>query len=240
MPRQPRPDLADVPQHVVQRGNDRQPCFYVADDYRRYLAGLRESAIRYGCLVHAYVLMTNHVHVLVTPSSAGAVSRMMQWLGRQYVGYINGRYRRTGTLWEGRYKSCLVDTERYLLTCYRYIELNPVRAAMVADPADYAWSSYRANAQAVPDTVVVPHAEYLRLGADQEQRCVAYRALFKDALGDDRLAEIRAYVQQQRALGTPRFQHEIEAMIGRCARVRAAHRPRRGESAAIGTGSDPL
>lgn len=182
MPRQPRPDLAGVPQHVVQRGNDRQPCFYVADDYRRYLGGLRESATRYGCVVHAYVLMTNHVHLLVTPSSVGAVSRMMQWLGRQYVGYINGRYRRTGTLWEGRYKSCLVDTERYLLTCYRYIELNPVRAAMVADPADYAWSSYRANAQALADPLVVPHAEYLRLGADAPERCVAYRYLFEDAL----------------------------------------------------------
>ena len=240
MPRQPRPDLADVPQHVVQRGNDRQPCFYVTDDYRRYLAGLRESAIRYGCSVHAYVLMTNHVHLLVTPSSAGgAVSRMMQWLGRQYVGYINGRYRRTGTLWEGRYKSCLVDTERYLLTCYRYIELNPVRAAMVADPADYAWSSYRANAQALPDKVIVPHVEYLRLGTDVSERCVAYRQLFKEVLGDDRLAEIRAYVQQQRALGTPRFQREIEAMIGRCTSVRAAHRPRRNKDA-FGTGSDPL
>jgi putative transposase len=200
---------------------------------------LRESAIRYGCSVHAYVLMTNHVHLLVTPSSAGAVSRMMQWLGRQYVGYINGRYRRTGTLWEGRYKSCLVDTERYLLTCYRYIELNPVRAAMVADPADYAWSSYRANAQALLDTVVVPHTEYLSLGADVSERCVAYRQLFKEVLGDDRLAEIRAYVQQQRALGMPRFQREIEAMIGRCANVRAAHRPRRNKDA-FGTSSDPL
>lgn len=239
MPRQPRLDLADVPQHVVQRGNDRQPCSYVTDDYRRYLAGLRESAIRYGCSVHAYVLMTNHVHLLVTPSSAGAVSRMMQWLGRQYVGYINGRYRRTGTLWEGRYKSCLVDTERYLLTCYRYIELNPVRAAMVADPADYAWSSYRTNAQALPDKVVVPHAEYLRPGADASERCSAYRQLFKEVLGDARLAEIRAYVQQQRALGTIRFQREIEAMIGRCANVRAAHRPRRDKDA-FGKGSDPL
>lgn len=239
MPRQPRPDLADVPQHVVQRGNDRQPCFYVADDYRRYLAGLRESAIRYGCSVHAYVLMANHVHLLVTPSSTGAVSRMMQWMGRQYVGYINGRYRRTGTLWEGRYKSCLVDTERYLLTCYRYIELNPVRAAMVADPADYAWSSYHANAQALPDKLVVPHAEYLRLGADASERCSAYRQLFKEVLGDARLAEIRAYVQQQRALGTIRFQREIEAMIGRCANVRAAHRPRRDKDA-FGKGSDPL
>jgi putative transposase len=224
---------------MVQRGNDRQPCLYVTDDYRRYLAGLRESAIRYGCSVHAYVLMTNHVHLLVTPPSAGAVLRMMQWLGRQYVGYINGRYRRTGTLWEGRYKSCLVDTERYLLTCYRYIELNPVRAAMVADPADYAWSSYRANAQALPDKVVVPHVEYLRLGTDVSERCVAYRQLFKEVLGDDHLAEIRAYVQQQRALGTPRFQREIEAMIGRCTSVRAAHRPRRNKDA-FGTGSDPL
>lgn len=222
-----------------QRGNDRQPCFYVTDDYRRYLAELRESAIRYGCSVHAYVLMTNQVHLLVTPSSAGAVSRMMQWLGRQHVGYINGRYRRTGTLWEGRYKSCLVDTERYLLTCYRYIELNPVRAAMVADPADYAWSSYRANAQALPDKVVVPHVEYLRLGTDVSERCVAYRQLFKEVLGDDRLAGIRAYVQQQRALGTPRFQREIEAMIGRCTSVRAAHRPRRNKDA-FGTGSAPL
>lgn len=238
MPRQPRPDLADVPQHVVQRGNDRQPCFYVTDDYRRYLAGLRESAIRYGCSVHAYVLMTNHVHLLVTPSSAGAMSRMMQWLGRQYVGYINGRYRRTGTLWEGRYKSCLVDTERYLLTCYRYIELNLVRAAMVADPADYAWSSYRANAQTLPDKVVMPHVEYLRLGTSVSERCVAYRQLFEEVLGNDRLVQIRAYVQQQRALGTPRFQREIEAMIGRCASVRAAHRPRRNKDA-FGTGSDP-
>jgi putative transposase len=237
MPRQPRPDLADVPQHVVQRGNDRQPCFFVGDDYRRYLAGLRESAIRYGCVVHAYVLMTNHVHLLVTPSSSGAVSRMMQWLGRQYVGYINGRYRRTGTLWEGRYKSCLVDTERYLLTCYRYIELNPVRAAMVADPGDYVWSSYRANAQLLPDLVVMPHAEYLRLGADAAERCVAYRELFKEALSADHLAEIRAYVQQQRVLGTPRFQREIEAMIGRCASVRPAHRPRHS-SESDGTGSD--
>ena len=239
MPRQPRPDLAGVPQHVVQRGNDRQPCFYVEDDYRRYLTGLREAAIRYGCLVHAYVLMTNHVHLLVTPSSAGAVSRMMQWLGRQYVGYINGRYRRTGTLWEGRYKSCLVDTERYLLTCYRYIELNPVRAAMVADPADYVWSSYRANAQSLPNAVVVPHVEYLRLGAAEAQRCAAYRELFKEVLSAERLAEIRAYVQQQRVLGTPRFQREIEAMIGRCASVRPAHRPKRSNKSG-GTGSDPV
>ena len=236
MPRQPRPDLASVPQHVVQRGHDRQPCFYVEDDSRRYLAALREPAIRYDCVVHAYVLMTNHVRLLVTLSSARAVSRMMQWLGPQCDGYINGRYRRTGTLWVGRYKSCLVDTQRYLLTCHRYIELNPLRAAMVAEPGDYAWSSYRANAQWLPDAVVLPHTEYLRLGADAAERCVAYRELFKEALSADRLAEIRAYVQQQRVLGSPRFQLEIETMLGRCASVRPAQRPRRS-SESDGTGS---
>lgn len=155
------------------------------------------------------------------------------------MGYINGRYRRTGTLWEGRYKSCLVDTECYLLTCYRHIELNPVRAAMMADPGDYVWSSYRANAQLLPVAVVVPHAEYLRLGAHAAERCVAYRELFKEALSADRLAEIRACVQQQRMLGAPRFQREIEAMIGRCASVRPAHRPRRS-SESEGSVSDPL
>lgn len=115
MPRQPRRDLAGVPQHIVQRGNDRHACFFEDVDYRTYLTGLREASLRYGCALHAYVLMTNHVHFLLTPNARGGVSRVMQWLGRHYVGYINGRYRRTGTLWEGRYKSCLVDTGRYLL-----------------------------------------------------------------------------------------------------------------------------
>ena len=119
MPRQPRLDLAGVPQHVVQRGHDRQACFFAEEDYRCYLTGLRQAAARYGCAIHAYVLMTNHVHLLVTPDAVGAVSRMMQWLGRHYVGHVNARYRRTGTLWEGRFKSCLVDSERYVLRCYR-------------------------------------------------------------------------------------------------------------------------
>jgi putative transposase len=137
MPRQPRLDLANIPQHVVQRGNDRQPCFFTDVDRVRYLQDLREIAIREGCNVHAYVLMTNHVHLLMTPAASGQVARVMQSLGRRYVRYINDRYRRTGTLWEGRYKSSLVDRETYLLHCYRYIELNPIRAHMTADPLDY-------------------------------------------------------------------------------------------------------
>lgn len=225
MPRQPRPDLAAVPQHVVQRGNDRQACFFEEVDYRTYLTGLRQASQRYGCSVHAYVLMTNHVHLLLTPAASGGVSRMMQWLGRHYVGYVNARYRRTGTLWEGRYKSCLVDTERYLLTCYRYIELNPVRAAMVPTPGEYRWSSYHVNARGMGDPAVSPHLEYLRLGPDAASRQLAYQMLFDEVLTHERITEIRAYLQQQRALGSLRFQHQVEAMLGRCAQVRPAHRP---------------
>lgn len=225
MPRQPRPDLAGIAQHVVQRGIDRQACFFSEEDYRCYLTGLRQAASRYACRVHAYVLMTNHVHLLVTPESVGAVSRMMQWLGRHYVGHVNSHYRRTGTLWEGRFKSCLVDSERYLLLCHRYIELNPVRAGMVEQLRDYRWSSYHGNALGEANPILAPHASYLALGANPASMQQAYRDLFREGIDESRLAEIRAYVQQQRALGGTRFQAQIEAMLGRCARVRPAHRP---------------
>ncbi|EIL89461.1 transposase [Rhodanobacter fulvus Jip2] len=127
MPRQPRLDLAGVPQHVVQRGNDRQPCFFQDVDHVRYLDELPEVCLREKCAVHAYVLITNHVHLLMTPSTQGQVARVMQPLGRRYVRYVNGRYRRTGTLWEGRYKACLVDSETYRLRCYRYMKTGSVR-----------------------------------------------------------------------------------------------------------------
>ena len=220
MPRQRRLDLPGVPQHVIQRGNNRQPCFLREQDYRCYLSQLGEAALACDCRIHAYVLMTNHVHLLMTPEVAGAVARTMQSLGRRYVGYFNATYRRSGTLWEGRYKSCLVDSERYLLTCYRYIELNPVRAAMVVAPGDYVWSSYHSNAEGQLDRLVHPHDEYAQLGITVEERCAAYRALFHEAIGEDRMNEIRAYVQQQRALGTRRFQAGIEAELQRVATVR--------------------
>ena len=227
MSRQPRPDLAGVPQHVVQRGNDRQPCFFRPDDYGRYLANLRESSLRYGVAVHAYVLMTNHVHLLVTPSTIGAVSRMMQCLGRRYVAHINVSYRRTGTLWEGRFKSCLVDTDAYLLTCQRYIELNPVRARMVARPEDYAWSSYRWHALGEADSTLRSHDGYRALGDSEDERRMVYRRLFDEVLSEQDVDEIRAYLQQQRAWGGPRFQAAIAAQLDRCAQVRPAHRPRK-------------
>ena len=139
MPRKPRFNLIGIPQHVIQRGNNREPCFYAEQNYRRYLDDLREVAEKYRCRIHAYVLMTNHVHILVTPMVEYGISQMMQALGRRYVYYINMTYKRTGTLWEGRFKASLIDSDAYLLTCMRYIELNPIRANMVSHPGEYQW-----------------------------------------------------------------------------------------------------
>jgi putative transposase len=164
MPRKPRFQLAGIPQHVIQRGNNREACFRSESDYRRYLDDLAASAEKYTCRIHAYVLMTNHVHLLVTPEHAPGIGEMMQALGRRYVHYINKTYRRTGTLWEGRYKASLIDSEAYFLTCMRYIELNPVRAQMVAHPGEYQWSSYCAAAQGRAGALLSPHPIYIELG----------------------------------------------------------------------------
>lgn len=203
MPRQPRLDIAGVPQHIIQRGHNRQPCFLGESDNLRYLEDLRVLSGREGCAIHAYVLMTNHVHLLVTPEATGQVARLMQSLGRRYVRYVNDRYRRSGTLWEGRYKACLVDSESYLLECYRYIELNPVRAAMVATPEAYRWSSYHANALGRSDPLVRPHSVYQTLGSDGAARCVAYRAMVAEAIPESELLVIRSHIQHQRTLGLP-------------------------------------
>lgn len=230
MPRLPRLDVPGIPQHVVQRGNDRQPCFYSDGDRRRYLEDLREISLKLGCAVHAYVLMTNHVHLLATPRERGDLGRMMQALGRRYVRYVNDRYDRTGSLWEGRFKACLVDSERYVLACHRYIELNPVRAAIVVDPGDYPWSSYRHNALGQPDPLLTARPEYAALGPCAEARHEAYRMLVAQELPDEDIAAIRLYVQRQQALGTERFQHAIGEMLGRRAGPGRNGRPRQSET----------
>jgi putative transposase len=227
MARLPRLDLASVPQHVVQRGNNRLPCFLDDEDRQRYLQCLRQGLSRFGCRLHAYVLMNNHVHLLLTPNEVGAVSRLMHTFSRNYVGLFNSRHGRTGTLWEGRYKACLVDSGSYFLACSRYIELNPVRAWMVAQPIDHPWSSYAANAERRADPLLTPHPEYLALGLDSAARASAYRALFADALPADLVEEIRRYLQQQRALGTDRFRSWVESRTGRFTEVRPAGRPPR-------------
>lgn len=230
MPRQPRLDLPGIAQHIVQRGNDRQPCFFEDADRRRYLEDLREAALKHGCDVHAYVLMTNHVHLLVTPSDAGQISAMMQSLGRRYVGYVNVRHHRTGTLWEGRYKACLVDSESYLLRCYRYIEMNPVRAGMVAAPSDYPWSSHASNAHGIADPLLHRHPCYLQLGQDEQARRQRYRELFDQIPNDDELDSIRLHLQRQHALGSDRFRAAIEAQLNRRAGPAKIGRPRKRQS----------
>ncbi len=230
MARLPRPDLAGIPQHIVQRGNNRMPCFLDDEDRQRYLQGLCEGLLRYRCSLHAYVLMSNHVHLLLTPMEAGAISRLMQTFGRNYAGLFNGRHGRTGTLWEGRYKSCLVGSERYVLTCYRYIELNPARAWMSDDPRRYVWSSCRAYAAGHLDPLITPHPAYLDLGSNAVDRQAAYDQLLTEVLPDETLADIRLYLQQQRALGTDRFREQVQAKLQRFAGVRPAHRPRKTPS----------
>ena len=146
LPRRPRIHRDRVPLHIVQRGHNREPCFFGEEDYQSYLHRLGEALKKEPCALHAYALMTNHVHLLITPEHAESIPRLIIALGRRYVQYINTTYRRTGTLWDRRYKSSLIQAETYLLSCQRYIELNPVRAAMVDDPAHYRWTSYRHNA----------------------------------------------------------------------------------------------
>ncbi|MEO6365171.1 MAG: transposase [Luteimonas sp.] len=225
MARLPRPDLAGIPQHVVQRGNNRLPCFLDDEDRQRYLQCLRHALTRFGCQLHAYVLMDNHVHLLLTPGEAGAVSRLMHTFARNYAGWFNARHGRTGTLWEGRYKACLVDSCGYFLACSRYIELNPVRAWMVPVAADHPWSSHASNAFGLTDPLLAPHAEYLALGTDRGARAEAYRALFAEALPDTLVHEIRHYLQQQKTLGSDRFRTWVEARTGRFETARSVGRP---------------
>ncbi|MEA2078541.1 MAG: transposase [Pseudomonadota bacterium] len=215
MARLPRYVLPGHPQHVIQRGNNRSVIFAAEQDYRFYLEKLEEACKQHHCDVHAYVLMTNHVHLLITPQTGKGLGKAMQSLGRRYVQYFNYQYRRTGTLWEGRYRATLVDSENYLLTCYRYIELNPVRAGMVTHPSEYPWSSYHANATGRPDGLVTRHELYRRLGRGQTERLDAYRQLFEQQLSAPELTRIRNATNKAWVLGNRRFREQIEAIIDR-------------------------
>lgn len=213
MPRKPRFYLPGMPVHAVQRGRSREAVFYEDSDYRAYLDWLREGAARYKCAIHAYVLMTNHVHVLATPADDEGISRMMQYVGRRYVPYINYHYGTSGSLWEGRYKASLVQEEGYLLSCMRYIELNPVRADMVNHPREYRWSSYRANGEGRDDLLITPHQIYVSLGRTKDQRKEAYRAFFKAHIESDETPQIRAAWQTGTPLGNDHFRAQVEAKL---------------------------
>jgi putative transposase len=215
MPRRARLVLPNVPLHLIQRGNNRQACFFADADYRVYLAWLAEHAGANGCRVHAYVLMSNHVHLLISADEAGSPGALMKALGQQYVQYVNRRYGRSGTLWEGRFRSCLIQEEMYLLICQRYIELNPVRAGMVQQPAQYKWSSYRGNAEGCADPILSPHPLYSGMAGDAGERQRVYRSLFDDALAPDRVNALRKATNGNFALGDPAFAERAAAALGR-------------------------
>ena len=227
MPRRPRIAVAGVPLHIIQRGNNRQACFFSADDHRLYLEWLAEYAQDSGCAIHAYVLMTNHVHLLLTPADADSAGRLMKRLGQRYVQYVNRSYRRSGTLWEGRYRSCIAQDEAYVLACYRYIEMNPVRAGMVEHPAEYPWSSYASNAQGGGPSWLAAHAQYFALATDEPGRRAAYRQLLRNQLDPELIDQIRQATNGNFALGNDRFKEQIAAALGRRVRPGRAGRPRR-------------
>jgi len=215
MARLPRFFVKGEALHVIQRGNNRELIFAADGDYRFYFECLKQAANKHGLALHAYVLMTNHVHLLGTPANEGSLPNTMQSLGRRYVQYFNCFYKRSGTLWEGRYRATVMDSERYLLSCMRYIELNPVRAGMVKHAVEYAWSSHRANAQGLPDPVIVPHEIYLRLGRSLEERRLSYRRLFGVPVDAAELKTIREATNKAWALGNDRFRARIEELTGR-------------------------
>ena len=227
MPRRKRLQVAGLPTHIIQRGNNRQACFFADDDFQFFLDHLAQLGKRFRCALRAYVLMTNHLHLLLTSELDAGPSLLMKFLGQRYVQYVNRTYRRSGSLWEGRFRSSLVQTEHYLLGCYRYIELNPVRASMVRHPIEYRWSSYAANAEGKPMPWLSPHDEYLALGLNGETRRAAYRGLFESELDPGLLREIRVSTHGGYAIGNNRFRDEIQSTLNRRATPRGARRPHR-------------
>ncbi len=213
MPRKPRFFVPGYAAHLVQRGNNRSATFFEQKDYETYLCLLAEAASRYGCEIHAYVLMTNHVHLLASLYERESISRMMQYIGRHYVPYINQKYRRTGTLWEGRFKACPVANSSYALACYRYIEMNPVRASMVRRPEEYLWSSFQVNAGLGRSTLLTEHAAYSGLGQTQAKRSFNYRKMFVHDLNSELLSDVRNCLQSGTPIGNERFRSEIETAL---------------------------
>ena len=226
MPRRARSYIAGLPYHIVQRGNNKEPCFIQPSDYQFYLELWKECSKLYAVSIHAYCLMTNHIHFVVTPENETGISTTMKVVGSRYAFHINRTYSRTGTLWEGRHRSSLIDTDRSLLLCYQYVEMNPVRAGMVKRPEEYAWSSYGRNGCG-DKSWLQPHDEYLNLGTNQQERCENYRNLFVNELGHNDLLLIRKAAHYNQPVGDDRFRREIEEKYGLKPGYSARGRPRK-------------
>ena len=229
MARLPRYFVEGQPQHIIQRGNNRELIFVHDDDYRFYLECLQDAIKKNNLSIHSYVLMTNHVHILASPETETSISKTLQSVGRRYVQYFNYTYKRTGTLWEGRYKATVIDSDQYLLTCMRYIELNPVRADMVKKPSDYPWSSYAANAEGKTNQLIKPHEIYRQMGIDDERRQSTYRGLFQFAIDKTDLVALRESTNKGWVLGGDRFRAEIERLSGRRSVAKPRGRPKKVE-----------
>ncbi|MGN6112517.1 MAG: REP-associated tyrosine transposase [Luteimonas sp.] len=224
-PRIARLEIPGVPLHVTQRGVNRCAIFHDDQDRRCYRKLLWQACSRHHVKTHAFVLMGNHVHLLLAAAETGAISSAMRRVGQSYAQQFNLRHGRTGTLWQGRFKSCLVGDDRYLLTVMRYIELNPVRASMVADPAEYRWSSVHMHLGDCRDPWLVPHPLFLALGTDAKARGGVWARWLREGIATDDIAAIRRHLAQERALGDARFQREAEQRLGRPVAWRPAGRP---------------
>jgi len=225
MARLPRLNLPGVAQHITQRGNNREACFANDEDCAAYMHHLSESAKKHQVAIHAFALMTNHVHILATPKQADGIAKLMQGVGRNYVPYFNHVHHRTGTLWEGRYKACLVADDRYLLECYRYIELNPVKSGMVERAEDYRWSSHKSNAFGLHSNILTPHELYLQLGDTKGARLQAYRALFAAHQPEQLKQEIALVLDKGLVLGNEQFKRQVAQLLNRNTEPRGAGRP---------------
>lgn len=212
--------------HIVQRGHDRKSVFATDKDYLFYLANLQERAVELGVKIFSYCLMTNHVHLILAPGEhPDGISGLIKTVAARQTRYVNKREGRTGTLWEGRFKASLIDTDNYLLACHRYVDLNPIRAFMVGAPSDYRWSSYRYLSGDKSDDWLTPSPAYLALGQTASARAKAYRQFVRSDIADDELSTIRGALQRNQVTGTDLFRQQIERRIGRRISARSQGRP---------------
>lgn len=224
MARLPRLVVPNQPHHIIQSGNDRQSIFRDTGDYAAFLGWLREATRQFKVAIHAYALMPNHLRLLASPSDDAGLARMMQWVGRHYVPYFNVRYQRTGTLWQGRYKATVIDSEQYFLLCSRYIELNPVRTGIVADPADYPWSSFAHHVGFKSDPLITDHPLYWALGNTPFSREAAYKALVDQGLTTGQVNVLDEATLKGWPLGSEKFKTLLAKQVNR--RVSPAKRGR--------------
>ncbi|HWX02745.1 transposase [Collimonas sp.] len=224
MARLPRLVIPNQPHHLIQRGVDRQAIFRETEDYVNFLGRLRDAARQFKVAIHGYVLMTNHIHLLATPSDLEGLARMMQWVGRHYVPYFNQKYAREGTLWQGRYRATVIDSERYFMLCSCYIDQNPVRAGITSTPGEYPWSSYLHHVGVKPDPLVTDHALYWALGNTPFDREAAYKEMAEQALTSEQSKQLMDATNKGWPLGSDVFKAKLEKQGA--VRVRPARRGR--------------